>query len=115
MSEFERHVGKIRKVDTKGLSVDDFFKLKCDEYDCYKNPGDRDYRDALCGHSGNERFVVWNDEVWEVAEDSKEELDDEVTITPNLDGTISFTVQFYNQAMCLEDMIEVGLKQLNDK
>ena len=94
MSEFERHVGKIRKVDTKGLSADDFFKLKCDEY---------------------ERFVVLNDEVWEVAEDSKEELDDEVTVTPNLDGTISFTVQFYNQAMCLEDMIEVGLKQLNDK
>lgn len=27
MSEFERHVGKIRKVDTKGLSVDDFLSF----------------------------------------------------------------------------------------
>lgn len=31
MSEIERHVGRIKKVDLKGLSVDDFFKNKCEE------------------------------------------------------------------------------------
>lgn len=117
MSSMESHVGKLRKVQrNEGQSVEDWCREKCEDsgvprilpelYDSWK--------EILLYHLDfNQKFFFVNDEIWEVF-DHKELGDDDIyEMTPNPDGTISFTMRFYNGGTCLSECIEEGLEQLN--
>ena len=54
-------------------------------------------------------------EIWEAIEHQELEDDDIYQLTPNSDGTISFTMRFYNGGTCLSECIEEGLEQLKKK
>lgn len=116
MSEIERHVGRIKKVDLKGLSVDDFFKNKCEESGIEKNQWHDSYKEAFCEQSDENPYIVNGEDIWEIIEDEEEDDYEELMIlTPNNDGTLSFVAQYYNGGTYLEEMIENGLKKLKDK
>lgn len=118
MSNMESHVGKLRKVQrNEGQSVEDWCREKCEDngvpsmlpelYDSWK--------ETLLYHLDfYEKFFFVNDEIWEVYEHREFDDDDDIyEITPNPDGTISFTMRFYNGGTCLSECIEEGLEQLN--
>ena len=117
MSEMEAHVGKLRKVQiNEGQSVEDWCREKCEDrgvpsmlpelYDSWK--------ETLKYHLDlYETYFFINDEIWE-AFDHKELGDDDIyKMTPNPDGTISFTMRFYNGGTNLQECITEELRKLN--
>ena len=59
-----------------------------------------------------EKYFFVNGEIWESFGHKEMNGDDIYEIEPNEDGTLSFTMQFYNGGTCLSECIEEGLERL---
>lgn len=110
MSETERHIGRVRKVDLKGLSIEEWCKAKCEELGIEKLEKWYDtYEDALLIELW-EKFVKVDGDLWEVIEDRQEDYYEDLSIIKlNEDGTLDYTIQFYNGRTCLSEMLEEGI------
>jgi len=115
MSYTETHIGKLQKVDLAGKTIEEWAKEECIKQDIKELSSyndtwieelrDRDYR----------KYFLVDGEIWEAIEHQELEDDDIYQLTPNSDGTISFTMRFYNGGTCLSECIEEGLEQLKKK
>lgn len=115
MSNMETHVGKLRKVQrNEGYSIEDWCREKCQDVGIPIVPETYDrWQETLKYYLDfNEKFFFVNDEIWEVF-DHKELDDDIYEMISYPDGTVSFTMRFYNGGTYLSECIEVGLRQLN--
>lgn len=116
MSEVVRHIGKIRKADLQGMSTEDWCKKKCEELNIEKEIWNDTYEDALLNEPYPAKVVKVDDEFWEIVEYREEEDYESLSIMhPNEDGTFDFVMQFYNGGTCLSEMIEEGIKKINNK
>lgn len=116
MSEMEAHVGKLRKVQrNEGYSIEDWCREKCQDAGIPTMPEHYDsWQETLKYHLDlYETYFFANDEIWEVFDHTALDDDDIYEMTPNSDGTISFTMRFYNGGTCLGECIEDGLERLN--
>lgn len=116
MSEMETHVGKLRKVQrNEGQSVEDWCREKCEDLGVPSMLPELYYswQETLLYHLDfYEKLFFVNGEIWE-AFDHKNLADDNIfEMTPNPDGTVSFTMRFYNGGTFLGECIEEGLKKL---
>ena len=133
MSDYEKHIGKLKKIDLSEYddSTEKFFeeqyrklvphlseeKIK-DEYSRSENSGCRRNRgvweylffDTSIDFDTENKFYVVNGNIYETIEDS--EPDDLWFLKDNGDGTFDYTVEFYNGGTCLEECIEHELKKL---
>lgn len=114
MSETERHIGKVRKADLKGMNTEDWCKKKCEELGIANEIKWHDtYEETLLSESNETPVVKVNGEFWEVIEDKEEEDYEDISIIrPNNDGTYDFLFQFYNGGTCLSEMLEDGIKKI---
>ncbi len=111
MSQTETHFGKLRKVELT-TTIEEFCKQKCNEkgiteLPSYTSSWEEQFRDSF-----DEKFFIWENEIWEAIEHVEESDGDIDVMIPNEDGTITFVMQFYNGGTCLSEMIEDGLKRL---
>ena len=133
MSDYEKHIGKLKKVDLSKYndSTEEFFKEQYqklvphlseeeikDEYSWSENSGCRRNRGIWeylffynCYDFDMEgKFYAANGNVYETIEDR--EVDDLWFLKDNGDGTFDYSVEFYNGGTCLEECIEHELKKL---
>lgn len=116
MSQTESHIGKLRKVElNEGYSVEDWCREKCQDNgvpnmlpELYNS-----WKETLLYHLDfYEKYFFVNDEIWEAVEHKEFDDDDMYEMESNSDGTVSFTMQFYNGGTCLSECIEEGLEKL---
>lgn len=94
MSRQETHVGKIKPTglpltewmfDNQHLVLDDY--RECDDlYEIFWNG-------LTCGY---DKFILLDDEVWEVIQDKEYDDYEILEMTPNLDGTYNYVLSYYN-------------------
>lgn len=116
MSRVERHVGKLRKIDLNGLSVEEWCKKCCASKGMTElGEWDDDFTSLLLSDFSDEYIQVDND-IYEIIEDKEEEESDFfINITESPEGVISYVTQFYNGGTCLSEMLEYGLIKFNNK
>ena len=120
MSQTEHHIGKLRKVViNEGYSVEDWCREKCQDlgvpsmlpelYDSWE--------ETLKYHLNlYEKYFFVNGEIWEAFDHIELDADDDIyQLTPNEDGTLSFTMRFYNGGTHLSECIEEELEKLKNK
>lgn len=119
MSNMESHIGKLRKVQIpENYSIEDWCREKCEDHgvpsmlpELYDS-----WQETLKYHLDfYETYFFIDSEVWEAFEHTELSDDDMFIMEPNADGTISFTMRFYNGGTCLSECIEEGLERIKKK
>lgn len=118
MSFTEKHIGKLVKVDRKGLTVEEWCKEYCQSHfveidnKMYKNWIEcfRDNFYDICTDS----IRLINGEIYELVKhaefDECEDLDFFYTLE---DGSILFVTEFYNGGTCLAEVLENGVTRIS--
>ncbi len=116
MSYTELHIGKIKKVDLNGLTVEEWCKRECEKQDIPLNPEWHDtYKESLLENQYPMKVVDVNGSLWEIIEDNKQEGGEDISVlTPNSDDTYSYVMQFYNGGTCLSEMLEEEIKSIKE-
>lgn len=133
MSDYEKHIGKLKKVDLSNYNnnTEKFFeeqyrklftnfsekKIK-DLYSWSKNYAYRKNRgiweylffDTCLGFGIKDKFFVAKGNIYETIEDK--EVGDSSFLNDNGDGTYDYFMEFYNGGVCLRDCIEYELEKL---
>lgn len=113
MSETVRHIGKIRKVNLNGLTVEEWYKKKCEERGITLQRWHDGYKQAFLDEEDDVEFVSSDNSVWEIVEDKEEEDTEELSVlTPNSDGTYSYIMQFYNGGTYLGEMLGEAIRTI---
>ena len=116
MSYTETHVGKLRKVDLEGLTLEQWSEKKCREKgDIELSSYYDDWREQFIDTGNNYRkYFIVNDEIYEAFDHIEGNDGNDIDILiPNNDGTYNFVMQFYNGGTCLSEMIEDAIKRVN--
>lgn len=112
MSYTESHVGKIKKVDLEGLSVEDWAKEVANSYGMELTKYYDSYTELVLDEL-HFRYILVEEEVYEIIEDREFTEEDISELTPEGDGVFSFVMQFYNGGTCLTEMLTDAVKQHN--
>lgn len=113
MSDYESHIGKLRKVNLQEKTREEFFKEKCEEADYTEMKGS-DWQDTALSYVDDvyEKYFVVNDEVWELFDHMQPDSWDGIHIVDNKDGTYSFSTTFYNGGTYLNEVLEEAISDL---
>jgi hypothetical protein len=118
MSRTETHIGKLRKVDTQGLTVEEWCRKVIHQH-LKDNPlsrpllDDEEWQHNFYDIDNNYRkYVFYANDLYETFDHIEGEDEDIDIMTDNGDGTYSFVMQFYNGGTCLQECLEMGLKRL---
>lgn len=113
MSDYESHVGKLRKVDLEDKTIEEFFEQKCKEDGIEWDEYLESWEEVYDYHTDNYyKYLVVNDVVWEVFDRVKLDCIDGVHIVDNKDGTYSFNTTFYNGGASLGEVLEDAIEEL---
>ena len=110
MSRVELHIGTIKKIDTQGLTIEEWCQKECEKFgvkqgifECYYN--------LLMSLTNRRKYIVLNDKIYRI--DDKEYEDDDIyEMYPNGNGSYSYVMRFYNGGTCLSECLE---EKLNEK
>lgn len=112
MSYTESHVGKIKKVDLEGLTIEEWAKEVATAYGMEFKEYYDSYKELVLDELYS-RYIIVEEEVYEIIEDREFTEEDISELTPEGDGVFSFVMQFYNGGTCLTEMLEDAIKQHN--
>ena len=114
MSKTELHTGILRKVDTKGLSPEDWCREQVLLIDPRREKHDFEkWSWILEEYNNTEKYLITNTDVYELY-DTEHDYEDYCDIHKNPNGTYSYRTQFYNGGACLQDVLIDGLNELNE-
>lgn len=111
MSETVTYIGKLKKVDLRDKTIEEWCDEKCQELQIEVGGLYKTANEALRSEMSYEYFFH-GDDIWEAIENKKVEFEDICFMSPNSDGTYNFVMQFYNGGTCLPEMIEEGLNKI---
>ena len=115
MSSTETHFGKLRKVEVKNYTLEQWCEHKCKENGNIELKSYFDSWQEQMIDEYYEKYFIVNGEVWEAIEHIESEDGEFIDIMiPNEDGTITFVQQFYNGGTCLSECIEDGIKKITN-
>lgn len=133
MSDYEKHIGKLKKVDLSeyGNSTERFFEEQyrklftdleefeiqsaytlAEDYTYRRNRGPWEYLffDNCYSFDMEDKFYVVNGNIYETIEDK--EVDEASFFKDNGDGTYDYFMEFYNGGCCLGECLEYELEKL---
>lgn len=111
MSELEFHVGKCKKIDLNGLTIEEYCKQKCIEMGYKLNKWLDTYTKVFCSTQYGKYHVI-NNELYEVLCDKNYEDPYITEVTDNKDGTFNFVFGFYNGGTCFNEVLCEAIKNL---
>lgn len=134
MSDYEKHVGKLKKVDLSEFNddIEKFFEIEYRKLftdlteneiqDAYHHAVDYKYRrnrghweylffDNCYDYDMSYKFYVVNGNIYETIE-NKQIDEDCCFLKDNGDGTYDYFMEFYNGGTCLGECIEYELEKL---
>lgn len=120
MSFIEKHIGRLVKVDRKGLTVEEWCKEYCQSHsagidnkmyknwiECFKH----NFYD-ICADGF--RFI--NGEIYQLIKHTKIDDGEDLNFFYTLeDGSILFVTEFYNGGTCLEEVLDDGVTRISKK
>ena len=110
MSCVELHTGTLTKINTKGLTVEEYCEYLCKKYG-YEIAYEGDtYAETLM--DVDDTYKVLNGELYRCNDNEYEDSSDLVDIRKNEDGTYDYIAQFYNGGTWLDEVLEEGLNNL---
>jgi len=112
MSDYETHVGKVRKIKTvMGESFEDKCKM------LYFNSGGKgEYYDGILFDEFYNKFIRIGEEIYKIYDNEEKEcFDSFCELSENGDGTYSFSTMFYNGGTCLSEMLAEEIKKIEEK
>ena len=111
MSRVELHTGTLTKINTKGLTVEEYWQYLCKKYG-YEIPKDGE-RNAEPVMDVDDTYKVLNGELYK-CDDTQypEDTSYLVDVRSNGDGTYKYIAQFYNGGTWLNGVLEEGLNNL---
>jgi hypothetical protein len=118
MSYTEQHTGKLKKLNLKDYQAKMEFLISKDIFDLYENGMTLGVLFNKLKYKTDEieKYYLVDGDLYELVECKEFEDSDYLSIfNKNSDGTIDFTVRFYNGGTCLDEMIEEGISELNKK
>lgn len=118
MSDYETRVGKIKKITPEdGWSTIDMIRwvitdraLKIPDY--YDEKSDEDLKEFFRCELGD-TFPIINDVLYEVVEDKNLDDYDLFEASENKDGTIDYTLRYYNGGCGFEEALETAIDKMN--
>lgn len=112
MSHMEFHAGRLKELNLRGNSVEDWCKLQCEVEGTKELTAPTWVEQFTWSSPRSKDYVVVGDHVYYLAEHfAGDDMDYEMRLFPQEDGTISFVGQFYNGGTCFEEMIEEALTE----
>lgn len=117
MSYTEKHLGRLRKVDLQGKSLEEWCKEYCESHGILthkygpsfkENPWTATFK--YYQENRNKFFIIDNN-VYQMLH-HREITEDFDVFWFEPDGDIQFAVEFYNGGTCLEEVMEDGVKRL---
>lgn len=110
MSDYERHKGKLRKVETE-LSPKDFvFKLiednKVKPYEYYDLSNENDFKEFCYDQIGELGYYISLSNVYKIDNTKCDAESDIFEYSMNQDNSIDYQFMFYNGGTCLEEQVE---------
>lgn len=137
MSEYEKHIGKLKKVDLSNYdnNVEKFFKelyhktftefTKQEIQNAYqqvvdynfrgnKGPWEYLFQDACYIYDMEDKYYVVNGIIYKTIEEEELNPYNDISfLKDNGDGTYDYFMTFHNGETCLEECIENELESLN--
>lgn len=111
MSRIELHIGTVKKVDTQGLTIEEWCQRECEKLGVTElTYGNSNYLEVLADITKYNRFLKIKDKLYEIT-DAEYEDDDIYEMYPNEDGSYSYVMRFYNGGTCLSECLEWGLNE----
>lgn len=112
MSEVELHIGTLKEVDTQGLTVEEWCKKECEKLGVTElTYGNSNYFEVLDDITNYSKFLISNNKLYEII-DSKYEDTDIYEMYPNVDGSYSYVMRFYNGGTCLSECLQNKLDKI---
>jgi hypothetical protein len=108
MSSTEVHYGKIKKVNLRGMSVEEWCEKKCQKASIEKPEWIESWIDAFrYSEELYDKYHIYkNMEVYKKI-DCIETSDEDISVMySNRDGSYTFFTQFYNGGTCLEEVLD---------
>lgn len=135
MSSYEKHIGKLKKVDLSEFnnSTEKFFEEQyrklfinlseeeikeeyhyAENYKYRENKGPWEWMffDKCYVFDMDDKFYIVNGNIYETIEDKEVDYDASF-LKDNGDGTYDYFIEFYNGGTCLSECIEYELEKLN--
>lgn len=117
MSYTEKHLGRLRKVDLQGKSLEEWCKEQCEIRNFERNKFNLNdtwtdlFKYHTVGHQNIGSYHIIGDNVYQLIH-HREVTEDFDVFWFEPDGDIQFAVEFYNGGTCLEEVMEDGVKGL---
>ena len=113
MSQDEFHRGKLRKIDLKNKSIEDFFKEKCIENGIVElDKWTKDWYSMYRGNVDNLEYFSNRKSVYQLYNHKQFEDFDIQELSKLENGDYEFIVNFYNGGTCLGEIIEEFVNKL---
>lgn len=122
MSKVELHIGVLREINTRGLTVEEWIKRwvdnyldinECSYYSDHRSNPDFNYKDAFYGLTWHNPYIITGDKIFKVY-DNLQESDFICNINKSSNGDYTYTAQFYNGGTCLTEVLEDELKSIEE-
>lgn len=112
MSHTEFHAGKLELLDLRGLTIEEWCKLQCVKENVTELKATSWLNQFNWSSPSCENYIIVGDKIYKILEHfTGDDMDYEMRLFPQEDGSISFVGQFYNGGTCFEEMIEEALTQ----
>lgn len=118
MSYTEQHTGKLKKLNLKDYQAKMEFLISKDTSGLYEDGMTLGvlFNNLKYKTDEIEKYHLIDGELYKLVECKEFEYSDYLSVfNKNSDGTIDFTVRFYNGDTYLDEMIEEGISELNKK
>lgn len=110
MSDYETRIGKMKKLDTDNL--EGLCEIICNQLNITKPEYLDTYKE--CIKYETEKYVIVDNNIYEIIQDKDvDDYGDIFEATENIDGTIDYTLRYYNGGCGFPEAIEYALNKLN--
>ena len=110
MSDVQTHIGKVKKLNLNGKTVEEFCKEYCEK----ENISYNDYFFEYFKEHLFEKYIVTENSIFEIIKDERQK--DYCNISyiseKNDNDEYEFVMQFYDGGTCLSEMLEHALKNI---
>lgn len=106
MSDTHTIVGKIKKVDLQGKSIEEFAKEHMSFINDKLPSYHKSYTEYLIEYYDYKKYFIVKDKLYEITEYKDFDYEDFCVINENIDETYSFVTSFYDGGTCLIEMLE---------
>lgn len=112
MSDTEYVIGKLKKMDLKGIELEEYCENECNKNGYVLERWNKSYTSLFISEKYSE-YTVFNNNLYQVVEKENKDSYDDVFNAHEVDSeTISFELKYYNGGCSFEEAIQTALEKI---